>query len=111
MRVGKANGQDWLRLSEAATALGVSLNTLRRWSDTGKLVCYRSPGGHRRYQAVGDGVHTRSSQTGAGPDDRRERLVVAGDVTAQLVGPVVGGSEIRTDETHQFTLVVGKRPL
>ena len=50
MRVGKANGQDWLRLSEAATALGVSLNTLRRWSDTGKLVCYRSPGGHRRYR-------------------------------------------------------------
>jgi len=48
--LGKANGQDWLRLSEAATALGVSLNTLRRWSDTGKLVCYRSPCGHRRYR-------------------------------------------------------------
>ena len=47
MHVVKANGQDWLRLSEAA-ALGVSLSTLRRWSDTGKLVCYRSPGGHRR---------------------------------------------------------------
>ncbi len=50
MRIGKANGQDWLRLGEAATTLGVSLNTLRRWSDTGKLVCYRSPGGHRRYR-------------------------------------------------------------
>ena len=62
-------------------------------------------------EAVGDGVHTRSSQTGAGPDDRRERRVVAGDVAAQLVGPVAGGSEIRADETHRFTLVVVKMPL
>lgn len=50
MRVGKANGNDWLRLGEAASALGVSLNTVRRWSDSGRLTCYRSPGGHRRYR-------------------------------------------------------------
>jgi len=48
--VGKATGREWLRLGEAADALGVSLSTLRRWSDTGKLACYRSPGGHRRYR-------------------------------------------------------------
>ena len=50
MRVGRANGESWLRLGEAAAELGVSLNTLRRWSDSGKLTCYRSPGGHRRYR-------------------------------------------------------------
>ena len=50
MRVGKANGEDWLRLSEAAGALGVGLNTVRRWSDSGRLTSYRSPGGHRRYR-------------------------------------------------------------
>jgi diguanylate cyclase (GGDEF)-like protein/excisionase family DNA binding protein len=50
MRVGKADGEAWLRLSEAADALGIGLNTLRRWSDSGKLTCYRSPGGHRRYR-------------------------------------------------------------
>jgi diguanylate cyclase (GGDEF)-like protein/excisionase family DNA binding protein len=50
MRVGRANGEGWLRLGEAAAELGVSLNTLRRWSDSGKLTCYRSPGGHRRYR-------------------------------------------------------------
>ena len=50
MRVGRADGESWLRLSEAASLLGISLNTLRRWSDAGKLVCYRSPGGHRRYR-------------------------------------------------------------
>ena len=50
MRVGKANGGDWLRLSEAAGALGVSVNTVRRWSDSGSLRCFRSPGGHRRFR-------------------------------------------------------------
>ena len=50
MRVGKAGGKEWLRLGEAADALGVSLNTLRRWTDSGRLTCYRSPGGHRRYR-------------------------------------------------------------
>ena len=50
MRVGRANGEGWLRLGDAAAELGVSLNTLRRWSDAGKLTCYRSPGGHRRYR-------------------------------------------------------------
>jgi diguanylate cyclase (GGDEF)-like protein/excisionase family DNA binding protein len=50
MRIGRANGEGWLRLGEAATELGVSLNTLRRWSNAGKLTCYRSPGGHRRYR-------------------------------------------------------------
>jgi diguanylate cyclase (GGDEF)-like protein/excisionase family DNA binding protein len=49
-RVGRADGSTWLRLGDAATLLGVSLNTLRRWSDSGKLVCYRSSGGHRRYK-------------------------------------------------------------
>jgi diguanylate cyclase (GGDEF)-like protein/excisionase family DNA binding protein len=50
MRVGRANGADWLRLSEAAAELGVSLNTLRRWCDSGEVACYRSPGGHRRFR-------------------------------------------------------------
>ena len=40
----------WLRVHDAARLLGVSLNTLRRWSDSGKLACYRSPGGHRRFR-------------------------------------------------------------
>ena len=50
MRVGKANGGEWLRLAEAAAALGVSHNTLRHWSDEGRVRSYRSPGGHRRYR-------------------------------------------------------------
>jgi diguanylate cyclase (GGDEF)-like protein/excisionase family DNA binding protein len=50
VRIGKANGGEWLRLTEAARLLGISTTTLRRWSDTGQLACYRSAGGHRRYR-------------------------------------------------------------
>lgn len=37
--------------SEAARRLGVSLSTVRRWSDLGYLRGYRTPGGQRRFSA------------------------------------------------------------
>jgi excisionase family DNA binding protein len=38
-----------LTTSEAARRLGVSLSTIRRWSDMGYLRSYRTPGGQRRF--------------------------------------------------------------
>lgn len=38
-----------LSTSEAARHLGVSLSTVRRWSDMGYLRGYRTPGGQRRF--------------------------------------------------------------
>jgi excisionase family DNA binding protein len=35
--------------SQAAHYLGVSLATIRRWSDAGYLTGYRTPGGQRRF--------------------------------------------------------------
>jgi excisionase family DNA binding protein len=35
--------------SEAARYLGVSLATIRRWTDAGHISCYRTPGGQRRF--------------------------------------------------------------
>lgn len=40
-----------LSTSQAAEALGVSLGTVRRWSDMGYLASYRTPGGQRRFSA------------------------------------------------------------
>jgi excisionase family DNA binding protein len=40
---------DWLSLSEASTLLGVHPSTLRRWADSGRVPCQRTPGGHRRF--------------------------------------------------------------
>jgi len=35
--------------SQAARYLGVSLATVRRWTDAGYISCYRTPGGQRRF--------------------------------------------------------------
>jgi excisionase family DNA binding protein len=35
--------------SQAAQYLGVSLATIRRWTDAGHISCYRTPGGQRRF--------------------------------------------------------------
>jgi excisionase family DNA binding protein len=35
--------------SQAARYLGVSLATIRRWTDAGHVSCFRTPGGQRRF--------------------------------------------------------------
>jgi excisionase family DNA binding protein len=40
-----------LSTSQAAHVLGVSLGTIRRWSDMGYLESYRTPGGQRRFSS------------------------------------------------------------
>jgi excisionase family DNA binding protein len=41
-----------LTASEAARHLGVSISTVRRWSDAGHLKAYRTPGGQRRFSVA-----------------------------------------------------------
>jgi excisionase family DNA binding protein len=47
-RNGQPEGK-WLSIHEACRLLGVDQSTLRRWSDSGKVPVFRTPGGHRRY--------------------------------------------------------------
>lgn len=44
-----AGAGPWLTIHEACAFLGVDQSTLRRWSDSGKVPVFRTPGGHRRY--------------------------------------------------------------
>ena len=39
----------WLTVSGAARYLGVSEPTLRKWTDSGSIAVFRTPGRHRRY--------------------------------------------------------------
>jgi excisionase family DNA binding protein len=41
--------EQWLSLGEASELLGVHASTLRRWADSGRVPCQRTPGGHRRF--------------------------------------------------------------
>ena len=42
-------GDRWLSIDAACKLLGVDQSTLRRWSDSGRVPVFRTPGGHRRY--------------------------------------------------------------
>src|ERR671914_2239712 len=45
-----ANEPDWLTLGQAAKHLGVAQSTIRKWSDSGRVPAFYTPGGHRRYR-------------------------------------------------------------
>src|SRR3954451_17256764 len=45
-----ADEPDWLTLGQAAKYLGIAQSTIRKWSDSGRLPAFYTPGGHRRYR-------------------------------------------------------------
>lgn len=60
-----------LSTSQAAHALGVSLGTIRRWSDMGYLESYRTPGGQRRFSHEQIQHFLQSLQPGPAPQEQR----------------------------------------
>jgi excisionase family DNA binding protein len=48
-RAGGAQ-QEWLTLGQAATYVGVAQSTMRKWTDSGRVSSFKTPGGHRRYR-------------------------------------------------------------
>jgi excisionase family DNA binding protein len=60
--------------SQAARYLGVSLATVRRWTDAGHVGCYRTPGGQRRFsRAQLDDFIASMQRTGAADAPTAER--------------------------------------
>lgn len=43
------NDPELLTSSEAARHVGVTVRTLHRWEEQGRITARRTPGGHRRY--------------------------------------------------------------
>ena len=46
----EAREPEWLTLGQAARYLGVAQSTIRKWSDSGRVRVYKTPGRHRRYR-------------------------------------------------------------
>lgn len=67
-------GTRWLAIEEACRLLGVDQSTLRRWSDSGKIPVFRTPGGHRRYSEEDLRAFMRGEQR---PRRRLSRQVLA----------------------------------
>jgi excisionase family DNA binding protein len=43
------NGAEWISIREASALVGVSVATLRRWCNAGRVSVFTTPGGHRRF--------------------------------------------------------------
>jgi excisionase family DNA binding protein len=69
--------------SQAAGYLGVSLATIRRWTDAGHVSCYRTPGGQRRF-AREQLDEFMSSMHRDGPAERDEGTAAAEHPSANV---------------------------
>ena len=78
MRPRSTADQQWLGLGPASRLLGVSEATLRRWSDSGRLKAFTTPGGHRRFSRAALERLLPSAR------DRRPAVVAAALTPARL---------------------------
>jgi molybdopterin-binding protein len=78
---------DTYRIGEAAKALGVRVETLRRWEREGKLTTHRTPGGQREVSAA-EVARLLSERSGQQP-------IVAGSARNRFPGVI---TEIKRDE-------------
>jgi molybdopterin-binding protein len=68
-----------IRIGSAASILGVSVDTLRRWEKDGRVAFSRSPGGQRTIDvdSLRDLLRERAPQTGVSARNQLEGTVVA----------------------------------
>ena len=78
-RRAPASEPDWLTLGQAAKYLGVAQSTIRKWSDTGRVPAFYTPGGHRRYRRMDLDSFLERSGPGGKPKDGPTVLVVDDD--------------------------------
>jgi excisionase family DNA binding protein len=67
---------EWLTLGQAAKYLGVAQSTIRKWSDSGRLTAFYTPGGHRRFRRSDLDQFLGNARRGA---ERQKILVVDDD--------------------------------
>lgn len=53
MAKGRRLQSVWMSTGEVAAVFGITPSTVIRWIDKGRLVCIRTPGGHRRVATAG----------------------------------------------------------
>jgi len=76
---------DWLTVKEAARFAGVGPDTIRRWSDGGRVIAVRTAGGHRRVDA-----------------DSLDQLIHHGGVTERDVAPSTAFDQMVADSSGWF---------
>jgi excisionase family DNA binding protein len=79
---------DWLGLGEASRLLGVAPGTLRRWSDSGQVTTFTTPGGHRRFR------RSVLERLLPGPPDHRPSLLRSGLTAARVARAYRGKARV-----------------
>jgi twitching motility two-component system response regulator PilH len=77
-------GSEWLTLGQAASYLGVAQSTVRKWSDSGRLSAFYTPGGHRRFRRADLDSFLAGSSGGTTAPAGRKPLVLIVDDDEQL---------------------------
>jgi molybdopterin-binding protein len=96
------------RVSQAAELLGVSVDTVRRWADAGRLKTSVGPGGRRYFDGVdlaSFAVELAGDQTPDQPRAQSARNRFVGIVTKVVKDKVVAQVEIQCG-THRFVSLI-----
>jgi excisionase family DNA binding protein len=89
---------EWLTLGQAAKYLGVAQSTMRKWSDSGRVHAFYTPGGHRRYRRADLDQFLAGSGRGGGPPAGPRVLIVDDDARVRefvRVNLEIEGYEVR----------------
>ena len=96
------------RLGRAAELLGVSVDTLRRWADSGRLTTQRTPGGHRTVEGAELARLATESAEAREPDviaARSARNRLPGIVTQVVKDRVMAQVEMRAGPHRVVSLM------
>jgi molybdopterin-binding protein len=89
------------RLREAADLLGVSVDTVRRWADAGRLPATSDATGHRAVDGAALAAFATSQGHEPGPQRSSMRNRFAGIVTRVTLGDVAAQVEVQSGP-HRF---------
>lgn len=95
------------RVSDAATLLGVSDDTVRRWIDSGRLASTRRPGGHHEVEgaALAELALTLGADPEPGSRHRSTRNRLRGIVTRVVRDTVMAQVEIQAGPFRVVSLI------
>lgn len=96
------------RPGQVAELLGVSVDTVRRWCDEGRLVTKRSPGGHRTIDGAALARYLSQAEQAYEPDgvaEQSARNRFAGIVTAVKRDKLTAIVEIRSGSHRLVSLM------
>ncbi|HEY0813301.1 MAG TPA: helix-turn-helix domain-containing protein [Pseudonocardia sp.] len=89
------SAEQWLTVSEAARALGLSRTSLLAAEEAGLLTAMRTPGGHRRYRPAELRRYLDAAGAGAMPPDRAAGVATVGAEPLEPDAPDPAGRTAR----------------